>query len=314
MNSSAARCLKHRNINVNFKSIWMLYAFLVPAVVLTFLFNYLPMISNYIAFLDYDITNGWMGFGSPFVGLKNFSFLQDPWFYELAGRTVLYSFVGIVAGFPAPLVIALLLNELKNIKFKKFVQTVSYIPHFVSWTTIAGLLYIFLSTDTTGLVNNIKIALFGGERYLYMQDSFLFLPIATISGIWKELGWGTILYLAAITGIDPQQYEAAEVDGATRWQRMLHVTLPGLIPTLCILLIFSLGGLFTTNFDQIFNLQNDVIREATNTINVYTYYAGVRGQQYSLSTAVGLFQGLVSFVLISLTNYATKKLSEVALF
>lgn len=271
------------------------------------------MFSNYIAFLDYSFMNGWMGFSSPFVGLNNFDFLSELWFYQLAGRTILYSAFMVLFSFPAPLILSLLLNEVRHVQFKKFVQTVSYIPHFVSWVTVSGLFYIFLSVDQGGIVNNLKEALLGGERISYMQDSMLFLPFLIISQIWKEIGWGTIIYLAAITTIDPIMYEAAEVDGATRWQRMRYITLPGLIPTTTILLIFSLGGLFSTNFDQVFNMQNNVIREDTYTINVFTFYRGVQAQQYSFAAAVGLFQGAVSFILVMATNFITKKINNVGI-
>nr|WP_240546109.1 ABC transporter permease subunit [Paenibacillus artemisiicola] len=220
----------------------------------------------------------------------------------------------MVATFPAPLILALLLNELRGERFKKIVQTTSYIPHFVSWVTVAGLFYLFLTVDATGLVNNIRQFFDpGAERISFMQDAHNFLPVLVISEIWKETGWGTILYLAALTTIDPQQYEAAQVDGASRFQRLRYITLPGLVPTMCILLIFSLSGLLATNFDQVFNLQNKMIRLDTDTIGVYTYYQGLVSGQYSYSAAVGLFQGLVSFILIMATNATTKRLSNVGI-
>jgi putative aldouronate transport system permease protein len=293
----------------------VLYLFLLPAVVVTVLFAYLPMFSNYIAFLDYDFNKGWFGFASPFVGLDNFKkFLTDPNFYALMGRTLLYSATLMITGFPAPLILALMLNELRSERFKRTVQTVSYIPHFVSWVTVAGLIYLFTTVDRTGLINNIRqIVDPSAERISFMQDSKNFLPILVLSDIWKECGWGTILYLAALTTIDPQLYEAAVVDGAGRWKRLVHITLPGLQPTMCILLIFSLGGLFGTNFDQVFNLQNSMIRLETDTIGIYTYYQGIVGRQYEYAAAVGLFQGLVAMVLILSTNWITKRLSDVGI-
>jgi ABC-type polysaccharide transport system, permease component len=296
-------------------NIHVLYLFLLPAIVLTFVFSYLPMFSNYIAFLDYDFNKGWFGFGSKFVGFDNFKkFLYDPNFYHLMGRTMLYSVTMMVATFTAPLVLALMLNELLSERFKRMVQTSSYIPHFVSWVTVAGLFYMFLTVDATGIVNNLRQLIDpDATRISYMQDAKNFLPVLVISEVWKETGWGTILYLAALTGIDPQQYEAAQVDGASRLQRLLYITLPGLTPTMCILLIFSLSGLFSTNFDQVFNMQNKMIRMETDTIGVYTYYQGLVSGQYAYSAAVGLFQGLISFILIMLTNAITKRLSNVGI-
>ncbi|WP_162463215.1 ABC transporter permease [Paenibacillus psychroresistens] len=295
--------------NTKFSSIYILYLFLIPAIGLTFFFNYIPMFSNVIAFMDYDFTEGWMGMGSPFVGFKHFAFLQESWFYELAIRTITYSFFILITSFPLALIFALLINELKSSKFKKITQTVSYIPHFVSWVTVSGLVYIFLTVDPSGLLNNLKVLIFGGERISYMQDSGYFLPLLILTQIWKETGWGCIIYLAALTTIDPSLYEAAVVDGATRWQKVWYITLPALIPTTAILLIFSLVGLFSSNFDQIFNLQNSVIRQTTDTINIYTFYVGVRSQQYSLAAAVGLFQGVVTFILVMISNYTSKKMS-----
>jgi putative aldouronate transport system permease protein len=291
-----------------------LYLFLAPAVILTFVFGYLSLFSNVIAFLDYRISNGWLGLKSPFVGFKNFAFLKERWFYELAWRTVKYSFFGILFGYPASLALALLFNELRGKRFKKIAQTISYIPNFVSWVTIAGLVYIFLSSEPEGALNNILVPLFGGGRISYMQNAGFFLPVMVITGVWKGIGWGTILYMAAISTLDDQVYEAADVDGAGRLSKIWHITIPGLAPTFCILLIFAVGGLFSSNFDQIFNLQNGVIRDKVSTINLYAYYNGVVNGRYSLTTAVGLFQGVISMLLVICTNLVTRKLSDTGIF
>ncbi|SDX14116.1 sugar ABC transporter permease [Paenibacillus sp. CF384] len=315
MSTSKQNVRPKKRSGLQTQNIKILYLFLVPAMVLTFIFAYLPMFSNYIAFLDYDFNKGWFGFGSEFVGFDNFAkFLTDHKFYTLIGRTLLYSVTMMIATFPAPLIFALLLNELRGERFKRIVQTTSYIPHFVSWVTVAGLFYMFLTVDATGIINNLRQLIDpAAERISFMQDAKNFLPVLVISEVWKETGWGTILYLAALTSIDPQQYEAAQVDGASRWQRLMYITLPGLIPTMCILLIFSLSGLLATNFDQVFNLQNKMIRLDTDTIGVYTYYQGLVSGQYSYSAAVGLFQGVISFILIMATNYTTKRLSNVGI-
>jgi len=308
------RIKKNIKKDIKMRNIGTLYLFLLPAILITLIFGYLPMISNVIAFMDYDMAKGWMGLASPFVGLKNFSFLHESWFYHLSLRTINYSVVGLIFGFPASLILALLFNELRGKTYKKVVQTISYIPNFVSWVTIAGLTYMFLTVEPEGLINTIKVAFFGGERISFMQDPKYFLAIIVITGIWKGIGWGTILYMAALSTLDEQIYEAAEVDGANRWAKTRYITLPGLVPTFCILLIFALGGLFSSNFDQIFNLQNSVIRDDVSTINLYTYFNGIVNQQYSLTTAVGLFQGIVSFILIYITNTITRKLSDTGIF
>jgi len=303
-----------KNYSLDRINVSALYVFLAPALALTLVFGYLPMFSNVIAFLDYKISNGWFGLASPFVGFRNFSFIKEEWFHKIMLRTLWYSFSGLFFGFPASLILALMFNELRSHRFKKIVQTVSYVPNFVSWVTIAGLVYTFLSYEPDGILNNILEKLFHMERVSYMQDPKYFLTVLILTGIWKGAGWGTIMYMAAISTIDEQIYEAAEVDGAGRFAKMMHITFPGLIPIFCILLIFSMGGLFNTNFDQMFNLQNAVLRDRVHTIDLYTYFNGVVNGQYSLSTAVGLFQGVTSMILVLGTNYLSKKLSGIGVY
>lgn len=291
-----------------------LYLFLLPSVVIRLVFDYVPMFSNVIAFMDYEMFNGWMGLGSKWVGFANFrTFVQEAWFWQLAFRTFWYALWRLVVTFPPSLVLALLINELRSRAFKKTVQTISYLPHFVSWVTAAGLVYIFLSIDPAGLVNNIKQALVGGERVVYVQKVELFLPLLLGTKIWKEVGWGSIIYLASLSTIDPQLYEAAWIDGAGRWKQLLHVTLPQLLPTTAVLLIFALGGLFTSDFDQVFNLQNPVIRPHTYVIDVWSFYKGVVDQQYSLAGAVSLFQGLITLVLLVSANWASKRVAKIGI-
>lgn len=305
-----AKLLKKKKI----KEMRMLYVFVLPAIVATFIFNYLPMAGNYIAFLDYDIFEKFMGFGSPFVGLKNFiDMFKNPVAVASIWRTFLYSVATLAFGFLPPILLALSLNELHNLKFRKTVQTISYIPHFVSWVTVAGIVYMFMTVDRSGLVNNFKQAVFGGERVVFMADPDNFLPLVVITGVWKGVGWGSILYLAAITNINPELYEAASMDGANRWRRMWHITVPGLVVTAVILLIFNLGGIFRFGFDQIFNLQNPVIQPKTYTIDVYQYYKGIKGHLFAFSAAVGLFQGVVALILTLTANYFAKKFTQIGI-
>lgn len=292
----------------------VLYLFLLPAAVATLVFNYLPMAGQYIAFLDYDVFEKFMGFGSPFVGLENFiAIFQNPVAVASIWRTMLYSLATLAFGFVPPIILALLLNELRRLWFKKAIQTISYIPHFVSWVTVAGIVYAFMTVDRSGVVNDLKQALFGGERVVFMANPKVFLPLLVTTGVWKSVGWGSILYLAAITNISPELYEAASIDGASRWQKMVHITLPGLIATAVILLIFNLGNIFRFGFDQVFNLQNAAIQSQTYTIDVYQYYKGVKGQLYSFSAAVGLFQGVVAMILTLLANYFAKRTTNVGI-
>lgn len=292
-----------------------LYLFLIPPIILTLLFAYLPMFSNVIAFMDYNLYAGKLGLQSEWVGLHWFrQMFSDKYFWQLVWRTLFYSVIVMITGFPDSLVLALLFNEIKNKRLKKAAQTVSYLPHFVSWVTMAALTYVFLTSDVHGIFNNIMRYFFGGERVMYMADPNNFPLVLIITSIYKNIGWGTIIYLAAISALDPQLYEAAYIDGAGRWKQLIHITLPGIMPTTVMLLILTMGGLLSTNFDQIFNLQNPTIQTATSTINVYTFYAGVKGGQYSLTTAIGLFQGAVNVSMMLTVNYISKKFTDYGLF
>lgn len=300
------RTIKKRSKWRNFTQ---LYLFLLPAMTIVFLFQYLPMLSNVVAFLEYDMFNGWMGLSSPFVGFKNFNFFNQEWFYSLAFRTIFYNVSVLLISFPFSIILALMINELKDLHFKKVIQTISYMPRFVSWVTVGGIIYIFLSLEPEGLINNILVDWFGQEKILFMHEPAYFLPLMLISQIWKDTGWGSILYLASMATINPELYEAAKVDGAGRWKQLLHITLPCIMPTTFILLIFNMAGLFAGNFDQIFNLQNAIIRDDTNVITTFVYYKGIVERDFGVAAAIGLFQGIVSFIFIMSSNYLSKKVS-----
>ncbi len=294
---------------------FLLYVFVVPAVICTFVFSYLPMFGNYIAFLDYDPVKGFLGLGSPFVGLQNFEkILSDTFFHQLILRTVYYNFIVLIVCFPVPIFLALMINELRSKFFRRVVQTVAYLPYFVSWVTVAALIYLFLSTDSTGMINNILESVFGLERVSYMGKPQYFPAVLVFSHIYKNAGWGTIIFLAAITSVDAQLYEAACMDGAGKWKQLLHVTFPAIMPTIVIMLILNIGGLFSSNFDQVFNLQNILTRPTTNVISVYTFVEGVRNQRYSIAAALGLIQGAASAILIVASNKISKRVTEYGFF
>lgn len=298
-----------------FRNEYMLYLFVLPAAVVTVLFFYLPMFMNITAFMDYKITAGWLGLESKFVGFHWFRVLfGDPYFYQIIWRTIYYSSMVLLLAVPGPLILALLLNELFSQTFKRIVQSISYLPHFVSWVTIASLAYLFLTTDTTGIVNNVKVFLFGGERIIFMRDPVYFPFVLALSNIFKTVGWGTIIYLAAIASVDQQLYESATVDGANRWHKVWHITLPSVLPTIVILFIFALGSLFGTDFEMVYNMQNPIIRTDTNTINVYAYYKGVLDQQISMATAMSLFQSAINAGLLVLANTLSKKVTSYSLY
>ncbi len=293
------------------KQIWLLI-FVAPAVILTIIFSYLPMFGNIIAFQDFNVTKGFLG--SPFVGFANFKKLfEDPRSLKVIINTFILSSVNLIFTFPAPIILALMLNELKSSVFKRTVQTISYLPHFISWVIILGFVKE-LTAYPYGLLNDIKIALFGGEPVMFLAESEYFLPIIVITNIWKEVGWNTIIFLAALSGIDMQLYEAAAIDGAGRLRQTFHVTLPGIMPTIVILLILSISRLFGTNFDQVYNLINIHIQDEVDVLETYVYREGIQRYKYSFAAAVGLFQGAISFVLIVITNMLSKRFTEISIW
>lgn len=286
---------------------------LVPAIIATLVFSYMPMFSNIIAFMDYKPYAGWMGLGSEFIGLTNFiRIFKDPTFFALVGRTLFYSVIILAVTFPAKIIFSLLLNEVKINPFKRTVQTITYLPHFISWVIVASLVYVFLSTDSSGILNNIRSA-FGLERIIFMREASNFPVVLALSAMYKELGWGSIIYLAAIASVDVQMYEAATLDGANRFRQIWHITLPSILPTVMIMLVLSIGSLMGTSFDHVFNLQNALIEIETHTIATYTYVTGIVRQRYSIAAAVGLFQGVVNCILLLAADYLGKKTTSYGL-
>ncbi|MDO4331306.1 MAG: ABC transporter permease subunit [Eubacteriales bacterium] len=275
-------------------------------------FCYFPMYGCQIAFQNYRITDT-LG-SSQWVGLKWFQkFFQDPVFFQVMKNTLGISLLKLVFGFTAPIVFALLLNEIRNIRFKRIVQTLSYLPHFLSWVILGGIMITWLSD--TGVINKALIALGildAGVSFLAKPEYFW--GISVISEIWKELGWGAIIYLAAISGIDPSLYEAAEIDGANRFQRLWYITLPEISGTIAILFILQVGGIMGSNFDQIFVLHNALNDTASNVIDMFVYKIGIGNASYSYATAIGLFRSVVSLVLLLIANRVSGKLEGSSLF
>lgn len=282
-----------------------------PAMVFYLLFDYLPMFGLVIAFKDYNAFKGiW---ASEWVGFKYFSyFFQNPDFLVLLKNTLLLGFYSILFGFPAPILLALLINELRSTIFKRFVQTVSYLPHFISNVIMVSMIIMFLS-PTSGLINQI-VEWFGGDAIYFLSKPEYFRTIFVTSGIWQGVGWGTIIYLAALSAIDPHLYEAAEMDGAGRWKKMWHVTLPGIVPVIFILLILNVGSLMSTSFEKVYLLYNPLIYSTADIFSTYTYRVGLLQGNFSYSTAIGMFNGITSFILLYLANFAAKKIKQVSLW
>ena len=287
---------------------WQLYLLFVPVAVWYILFCYVPMRDIGIAFRKFSVIRGIAG--SPWVGWKNFEqMFAAPMFWRAFRNTLIISLENLVIGFPFPIVFALLVNEIPWARYKKSVQTISYLPHFISWSVVGGLVYMLFSLNT-GTVNNI-IRAFGGAPQNFTGMNQYFRGIVVGSGIWKDMGWSAIVYLAAIAGVDEQLYEAAYIDGANRWDRLWHITLPGIRSTISVMLILQVGNLLNINFDQIYILVNDMVLETGETLDYYIYRVGLYStNNFSQATAVGLIKALIGFVMVLGTNLITKKLTD----
>ncbi|GIO59333.1 ABC transporter permease [Paenibacillus cineris] len=273
-------------------------------------FSYFPMYGITIAFKDYNASKGIMG--SPWVGFKYFTtFFHDPMAFRVLKNTLLLGLYTLLWSFPAPIILALLFNELRNKHFKKIVQTVSYFPHFISVVIVAGMLKDFTARD--GLFNQI-ITYFGGTPIMFLLEPGYFRTIFISSGIWQGVGFGTIIYLAALSGIDPTYYDVAEVDGASRWKKIVHITWPSIKPTTIILLIFALGGILGSDFQKIILLYSPETYSVADVIGSYVYRQGILGARYEYTTAIGLFMSVISFVILYITNWVSRKVSETSLF
>lgn len=284
---------------------WMLYLMMLPIIVYYLIFKFGPMFGLSIAFMDYKPAKGFLG--SNFVGLKHFkNFFTNYYFCRLLTNTIRISICSLLT-FPAPIILALLLNELKSKRFSKWAQTITYIPHFISTVVICGI--IVKLTSSTGGITSILHTLFGIPQETLLNQSKYFLPIYILSDLWQTLGWNSIIYLSALAGIDQELYDAAKVDGAGRFKQVLYITIPCLMPTIIIMLILKMGKIFNVGYEKIMLLYNPAIYDVADVINTYVYRKGLIDAQYSYSAAVGLFNCIVSFTLVTLTNKLSKKAS-----
>lgn len=287
-----------------------LYLLMIPVLIFYIVFHYAPMYGAVIAFKDYTPALGVTK--SPWVGLENFTrFFGSPYFWRLIRNTLLLSFYNLIFGFPAPIILALLLNEVHNKKFKSLTQTVTYLPHFISMVVVTGMITTFCMSN--GMINDI-IVLFGGERSPLLQNPNLYRTIYVVSSIWQEVGWGSIIYLSALSGVDSQLYEAASIDGAGKWKQTLNVTLPGIAPTIITMLILKMGSLMSLGYEKTILLYNASTYETADIISSYIYRVGLLDQDWSYSTAIGLFNSVINCILLILTNRISKKLSDTSLW
>ena len=273
-------------------------------------FHYIPLYGITLAFKDFDISEGIMG--SPWVGFKYFEeFFSNPYSWLVIRNTVVLRLWQLAIGFPAPIILALLLNELRTMRFKGIVQTSSYLPHFISLVVVSGMVISFLASD--GPINNLIKSL-GGQSVPFMQLPEYFAPIFTFSGIWQHAGWASVIYLAALTSINPELIEAAVIDGAGRWQRLLHITLPGIAPTVTIMFLLRIGQLLTVDYQMILLLYSPAIYETADVLGTYIYRRGIIGADFSFATAVGLFQAAVGLVFIVGANWIAKRVGDTSLW
>ncbi|HGQ2205778.1 TPA: ABC transporter permease [Streptococcus pneumoniae] len=285
---------------------WILYLMMIPATVLLILFTYGPMYGIIMAFQDFTVFKGYTG--SPFVGLKHFQRLfSDPLFYRLFKNTFMVGVLDFLFSFPAPLIFALILNEVRKVRFKSVVQSISYLPHFIPLVVMVGI--IFELFGSYGIINSLLSSL-GMEPISFFTKSEWFLPLYIGSGVWKTIGWGSIIYMGALTNIDSTLYEAADMDGANRWHKMWHVTLPSLRPTVVTLFILNAGGIMQVGFEKVFLMSSPATYEVSDVLSTYVYRQGILNSDFSYSAAVGLFNNIVALLFVLLANKIAKKLGE----
>ncbi|MCM3694173.1 ABC transporter permease [Neobacillus niacini] len=292
------------------KKDWQLYSLLVLPVIYLLVFKYLPMLGNIIAFRRF-IPGGSI-FGEEWVGIQYIQmFINDPTFWHVFRNTLTISSLTLLFCFPAPIIFALLLNELTSKKFKKFVQTVSYLPHFLSMVIIAGM--VLQITAGNGPINALITSL-GGEPIYFIQEASWFRGIYVTSEMWQGMGWGAILYLAALTNIDESLYEAAKIDGANRWKQTIHITIPGILPTIVTLLVLNIGSLMAVGFEKVLLLYNPLNYETADVISTYLYRIGLESSNFSYATAIGLFEALIGLTLVLSANAISRKLTDSSLW
>ncbi|GJM77253.1 putative multiple-sugar transport system permease YteP [Paenibacillus macerans] len=291
-----------------FKTNIPLLMMFLPVILFYLIFRYAPIGGLVIAFKDYNFYDGIMH--SPWVGLHYFEILfQDSRTLEIIRNTLLLSLLNIVVGFPVPIILAIMLNEVRILSFKKTIQTIVYMPHFLSWVII-GMMVTTIFALENGMINRLVTAFTGGEPYPFMYEKASWVAIFVGSGIWKDMGFNAIIYLAALTTINPSLYEAAGMDGASKLRQIWHITLPGIRSTIILLMILSMGRVMEVGFDQVYMLQNSNVNEIADVISTYIYRIGLQGAQFSLTTAMGLFESLVAFILVFSANFIARKFNE----
>ncbi len=285
---------------------WQLWLMLLPAMIYIFVFCYVPMYGVQLAFREYSFTAGITG--GKWVGFKYFQqYFESPMFWPTLKNTFIISLTSIVVGFPAPIILAMIINQLRNKKWKKVVQTTVYIPYFISVVVMVSMINVLLANDS-GVVSNFlkSIHLVAEDTNLLGKES-AFVPVYVLTGVWQSMGWNSIIYIAALSSVDTQLYDACRIDGANRWQTMIHIDFPAIVPTIIILLIMNMGGILNVGFDKVFLMQNSLNLGVSQVISTYVYNVGVKSAQFSFGAAVGLFNTLVNFIFLIVTNWISKR-------
>lgn len=294
-----------------FKNNWDLYLLVLPVIIYFLVFKYYPMYGVQIAFKDFISVDGIMG--SPWVGFEHFNRFFDSFYFErILKNTIFIGLYELAIGFPIPIILALMINELRVGRFKRFVQTITYAPHFLSVIVVVGMLYLFLSPEA-GIINQF-IVFFGGEPISFMTEPGWFKTIFVFSGVWQNMGWSAIIYLAALSSIDPELHEAARIDGASRVRQIWHINLPGIKPTIIILLILNSGSILGVGFEKVFLMMNSLNVASADVIATHVYTTGILGAQYSYSAAVGLFESVINFIILLLVNFTANKINNSGLW
>ncbi len=288
-----------------------LYLLLLPGALYFLVYRYFPMLGLVIAFKDYSPFLGIQE--SPWVGLKHFrTILADPEVLQVLRNTLVISLLQIVFSFPIPLILALLLNEVRKQVYKRVTQSIIYLPHFLSWVVVIGIVTLFLRSE--GVINKLLAVAFNLQPIPFLSNPVFFLPLITLEVIWKESGWGTVIFLAALAGVDPTLYEAAVIDGASRWRQIWHITLPALRSVIVILLIIRLGHVLDTGFEQIFLMLNPFNMQIGNVLDTFVYFKGIQQADYSFASAVGIFKGVIGLILVLAANRLAKRFGEEGLY
>lgn len=307
INKDTVQRKKSNSTFIRFFKQWDIQLMVVPALLLIFVFSYIPMYGLLTAFKNYNIIKGFMD--SPWVGFKYFEqFFNSPDFYRVMRNTVIVSLLKFIIGFPAPILLALMLNEVKHMFFKRFVQTVSYLPYFLSWVIVSGFFISMLATDNGSINIALEKANLIDEPINFLSIPEYFWVILITANVWKDIGFASIVYLAAIAGVDPHLYEAAEMDGASKFKQMFLITLPSIMPVVIIFMILAMGNLLNAGFEDILLLgANPLLREVTDVIDTYVYRTGIQNGRYAYATAIGLFKGIISVGMLIMANYLARR-------